>query len=152
MDFFEALKTVSAFLGTGLGVWNLWGSRWSGVRVDRRPSAIQITNTGARPVYAAFVGFIQPVDWKPTRAAVTTSRIQDPGFPYTIDPWRTLTLTLDLAVVLSEGWDPKIRTYWMVHMENGAFFTTIPWYRLYAHWKARREMRRERAENPFMTP
>jgi hypothetical protein len=152
IDWPEVLKIGGALLGAALGFWNLLAPRWTGVKVDKRPSGIRITNTGARPVYVEFIGFIFADDWKPERAQLELRTTQDKAPPYTVEPWRSIDVAIDLTSEIGVRFRrPGVATYWMVQMENDVFFTTIPWHRVYAHWRARKETRFARREDAFMS-
>ena len=149
VDWSELLKTGGAITGTVLGIWNLIAASLTGVTIERRPANVLIANTGRRPVCVDVIGFIQPAQWEPRRACIELQSVEEIGLPRPIDPWRSVTYELDLRAHLESSFDPKARTYWFAHMENGAIATTVPWYRPYALWRVRRVVRAAHRDDPF---
>ena len=147
MDWAEISRTLAAWAGLGLGLWNLISPRWTGVIVRLASGSspgIHVTNTGGRPIFVRALGWTAAPDWSPHDVPLSrhAGAIAKAAEFAEVVPWRSVTFALHRRTYLVAGFERAERDlFWYVHLENGAVFTTLPWHRCIAYLKLRRAMR-----------
>jgi hypothetical protein len=145
MDWSDFAKTVAAFGGLALGLWNLVSPRWTGVRVRKPSAGLEVINTGSRPVYVKALGWARAPGWE-----LHGSDVKLQGIPadeiFTVEPWRSFRYPIDSRADINAALDKNLQpepkpAIWFVWLENDSIFTTLRWWQWIDQWSIRKRIR-----------